>query len=197
MDHQTLHAYDAGAAGYAWEWEDEQDAPTDLYELLSTFFVPGTAADIGCGSGRDTAWLATRGFEVEGYDASEELLREARRRHPGIPFSLATLPDLSEIGRRTLTNVLCETVIMHLPRGEVAAAAHRVSELVAPGGMLYLSWRVTDGDDLRDARGRLYTAFASSVVVDELAEFGSLYDQQQRSESSGKVVHRLVARRPA
>jgi SAM-dependent methyltransferase len=196
VDLQTRQAYDAAAADYADEWEDGQDPPTDLYDLLIEYFTPGTAADIGCGSGRDTAWLAARGFDAEGFDASQRLLEQARHRHPSVPFAVATLPGLSEIGSRTFTNVLCETVIMHLPRSEVAAATGRIRDLLAPGGTLYLSWRITDGDDLRDANGRLYSAFGKSVVLSELEELEILYDRRQRSESSGKVVHRVIVRRP-
>jgi 2-polyprenyl-3-methyl-5-hydroxy-6-metoxy-1,4-benzoquinol methylase len=196
MDRRTLSAYDAAAADYAREWEDKQETPTDLYALLTTFFTQGTAVDIGCGSGRDTAWLAASGFDVEGYDASEALLQEARHRHPGIRFAVAILPDLTELGSRTFTNVLCETVIMHLPQAEVARATARIRDLVAPGGTLYLSWRITEGDDLRDSGGRLYAAFADATVLNELAGFQILYDHEQRSESSGKVVRRVIARRP-
>ena len=197
MDRETLCAYDAFAADYAAEWEDEQDTPTDVYNLLSTYFTPGPVVDIGCGSGRDAAWLAMRGFAVEGYDASKGLVAEARRRHPGIPFAVARLPALAEVGSRTFSNVLCETVIMHLPPVQVAAATARIRDIVAPGGTLYLSWRVTADDDVRDSRGRLYAAFGDSVVLNQLAEFETLYDRQERSESSGRVVHRVIARQPA
>jgi len=196
MDDPTLRSYDADAGAYAAEWEDEQDAPNDLYNLLETFFTRGTAVDIGCGSGRDTAWLAEHGFEVEGYDASTGLLEQARRRHPGIPFARATLPDLAELGARTFANVLCETVIMHLPPTEIRAAVRRLASLLPRAGTLYLSWRTTSGDDLRDPKGRLYAAFPDTLVLDELTDVHVLLDEEQRSASSGKVVRRLVIRRP-
>ena len=79
------------------------------------FLRPGPSADIGCGSGRDTAWLVQNGFAAVGYDPSEGLLAQARRLHPGVDFP----PRQSARARwrrdASLVNVLCETgPIMHL-----------------------------------------------------------------------------------
>jgi SAM-dependent methyltransferase len=195
-DQETLAAYGSRAAGYAAEWEDEQDAPEDLYALLLQYFKPGTVLDIGCGSGRDAAWLAAQGYAVTGFDSSPELLAEARRRHPEVPYALASLPQLAELGSLQAQNVLCETVLMHLPANEVREAAARLYQLLVPGGTLYVSWRVTIGPDVRDPAGRLYSAFEPALVVGALSAGEVLYDQEQRSVSSGKVVRRVIVRAP-
>ena len=197
MDDGTRTAYERGAASYAQEWEDEQDAPTDLYDLLAEFFTAGTAFDVGCGSGRDAAWLSAHGYQVTGFDGSPALLEQARRRHPGTRFETATLPDLAELTGRSAANVLCETVLMHLPSAEIGRGAARLYDLVEPGGVLYLSWRVTTGADVRDDAGRLYTAFPAGLVREALNGAVVLHDAEQRSASSGKVIHRVIVRRPA
>ncbi len=69
-DTATIAAYDADAASFAEDWET-QPPPTDLQDAVRRFFQPGSTADIGCGSGRDTAWLAANGFAATGFDASE------------------------------------------------------------------------------------------------------------------------------
>src|SRR5689334_18997730 len=79
MDRQTLAAYDAVAPGVAEDWHD-QSPPFDLHALVRRFFRPGgRTADIGCGSGREVAFLGGSGFDAVGYDASGALLQEARR----------------------------------------------------------------------------------------------------------------------
>ncbi len=194
MDRATLAAYDKDAAAFAKDWH-EQPPPTDLHEIVRRFFVPGgLTADIGCGSGREVAWLNANGFPTVGYDASEGLLAEARRRYPQFKFIHAELPELSGVTGDAYDNVLCETVIMHLERAEIAPAVRRMIEIVKPGGLLYLSWRVTDGDDQRDKHARLYAAFAPSLVLSELAAAKTLLDEQVISASSGKKIHRLVVR---
>ena len=195
MDHATLAAYDKQAAAFAQDWH-EQPAPRDLQEIVSRFFIQGgTTADIGCGSGREVAWLAANGFAAEGFDASEGLLIESRARYPQLRFTHAELPELSGIAADSFDNVLCETVIMHLDRALIAPSVRRMLEIVRPGGVFYLSWRVTQGDDARDAHGRLYAAFDASLVRAELVATTSLLDEEVVSASSGKIIHRLVVKK--
>ena len=152
MDRQTLAAYDLDAAACAKDWLG-QPAPVDLQEVVERFFVRGgTSADIGCGCGREVAWLHANGFSAVGFDASEGLLSEARRRYPSFKFAHAELPELRGVG--TFDNVLCETVIMHLDRKQIAASVRRLLDIVKPSGILYLSWRVTEGADQRDEKQR-------------------------------------------
>jgi 2-polyprenyl-3-methyl-5-hydroxy-6-metoxy-1,4-benzoquinol methylase len=194
MDRQTLAAYDQNAAAFAKEWHD-QPAPVDLQEVVERFFVRGgNSADIGCGSGREVAWLNANGFAAVGFDASEGLLKEARQRYPGCKFTQAELPELRGVG--TFDNVLCETVIMHLDRKQIRPAIRRLFEVVKPSGILYLSWRVGDTADHRDEHGRLYAAFDAALVLAELKEATVLLDEEVVSASSGKKIHRFVVKKP-
>jgi SAM-dependent methyltransferase len=195
MDRSTLAAYDTDAAAFAKDWH-EQPAPVDLQDIVNRFFIKGGAtADIGCGSGREVAWLNASGFPAVGFDASEGLLKEARTRYPDFTFAHAELPDLRGIAAGSYDNVLCETVIMHLAPALIAPSVRRMLELVKPGGVFYLSWRVTDGADLRDGRGRLYAAFDVLLVVAELSAMTLLLNEEVVSASSGKKIHRIVVRK--
>jgi 2-polyprenyl-3-methyl-5-hydroxy-6-metoxy-1,4-benzoquinol methylase len=193
MDRTTIETYTSGAAGYATEWAN-QPAPDDLYARLSQYFRrEGQTVDIGCGSGRDVAWLNAHGYPTVGYDASEGLIAEAAARYPQYAFSHATLPELSGVPEEGFDNVLCETVIMHLPAEEVAAACRRLVGLLKPRGVLYLSWRVSEADSTRDAAGRLYSAFSPSLVTGALPGTTIALSEDTVNQSSGKRVQRIVA----
>jgi SAM-dependent methyltransferase len=193
MDNPTLAAYDAAADAFAKDWH-EQPAPTDLHALVRRFFLSGRTADIGCGSGREVAWLSTNGYSAVGYDASAGLLAQARARYPGLEFASAALPELAGVPTAAFDNVLCETVIMHLTTDVIGRAVSRLTALLKPGGMLYLSWRVTRGDHQRDAHGRFYAAFDRRLVLEALPGAAILLDEEVTSASSGKAIHRIVAR---
>ena len=196
MDDKTISIYDTGAAGFAAEWEDEQSPPEDLWAAVDAYFRPGATADIGCGSGRDSAWLNAQGFDVVGIDASRGLIEEASRRHPGVKFECDTLPGLESLDSGAYANVLCETVIMHMREVVALESVRRLAALLAPGGALYLSWRVvTEGIDRRDDQGRLYASFEVDAVKTALAGHAIELDERIVSASSRKIVHRLVARR--
>ena len=194
MDRATLGAYDRDAAAFADDWE-AQPMPVDMYDVVRRFFRPGPTADIGCGAGRDTAWLDANGYSACGYDASQGLLQEARRRHPNLRFLPAVLPRLEGIADESFINVLCETVIMHLEPDDVIPAVTRLLEILAPGGTLYLSWRITQGKDRRDEHGRLYAAFDPMLVQASLGSAEILLDEERGSLSSGKLIRRIAARK--
>jgi len=195
MDDATLNAYDRDANSFARDWET-QPPPTDLHAVVQKFFIPGgPTADIGCGSGRDAAWLDANGHPATGFDASEGLLSEARKRHPQLEFATAILPGLDGIAEGSFTNVLCETVIMYLEPEAITPAVERLLSILVSGGILYLSWRVTEGADRRDEHGRLYAAFEPERVLRALTVAEVLLDEEVGSVSSGKLIRRIVARK--
>lgn len=194
MDEHTLHAYDSEARQFADEWL-EQAAPEDMYALLASYFSPGLTADVGCGAGRDVAWLCRHGFDASGYDASAGLLQQARERYPELHFEQASLPDLAGIPAHRFQNVLCETVIMHLDPEQVRPAVHRLLDVLRPGGTFFLSWRITEGASKRDQHQRLYSSFDKALVLDECAGHTVLLDEPVVNRSSGKAVHRVIVRK--
>ena len=52
--------------------------PNTLLERHASELTPGSAADVGCGQGRNTAWLLGRGWDVTAVDFSEVALRHTR-----------------------------------------------------------------------------------------------------------------------
>jgi SAM-dependent methyltransferase len=196
MDQSTLEAYDRKAASFAADW-DAQPTPTDLQEIIRRFFKPGLTADIGCGSGRDTAWLCQNGYQAIGYDPSEGLLAEARRLHPNVQFLRNALPELEDVADGAFANVLCETVIMHLAPAVIPAAVSRMLCVLEPEGTLYLSWRVNETGSRRDELGRLYAAVDDELVRGALNGATILLDERLQSASSGKVIRRIVAKKLA
>jgi SAM-dependent methyltransferase len=118
-----------------------------------------------------------------------------RVRDPDLNFAWAELPALRGVAASAYDNVLCETVIMHLDRARIAPSVRRMLDIAKPGGVFYLSWRVTEDADQRDQHHRLYASFDASVVRAELAAATPLLDEEVVSASSGKKIHRIVVRK--
>lgn len=196
MDVDTLNAYNVYAKPFAAQ-AHARPQPEDLYSLIKTFFTPGLTADIGCGAGRDVAWLNRAGFETTGYDASELLLEHARYRYPDLNFEMASLPDLAGIVSERFQNILCENVIMHLDLRLIRPSIARMLDLLLPGGALYISWRVMEGKAKRDQHKRLYSAFDKSLILQECLGYRVVLDREDTSDSSGKRTQRMVIRKRA
>ncbi|MEU5873501.1 class I SAM-dependent methyltransferase [Glycomyces sp. NPDC047369] len=106
----------------------------------------GPVADIGCGPGHITGYLHALGLGVQGIDLSPEMVALARREHPGIAFSLGDMSAL-DLPDAALGGVLSRASIIHTPPeriGPVFAEFHRV---LAPGGLLSISFQASDRSD--------------------------------------------------
>lgn len=112
--------------------------------------LTGSALDIGCGSGRDSAWLARQGWSVVAIDPSVAMLAGAKLLHaePNIEWLNDRLPKLVQVQKlqRKFQFVLCSAVWMHIPVEQQSKAAETVSHLLALGGILNLSVR-TGGEE--------------------------------------------------
>src|SRR6266516_6221474 len=74
-----------GYAQWAATYEDTIKRDMDLWLLGEIQSVTWSAvercADLGCGTGRTAAWLASKGVKkIDGVDATREMLEEARKR---------------------------------------------------------------------------------------------------------------------
>jgi 2-polyprenyl-3-methyl-5-hydroxy-6-metoxy-1,4-benzoquinol methylase len=102
-----------------------------LYALLPP--PRGLTIDAGCGEGRVSRELASRGYDVVGFDASETLVGKAREEHPEGRYEVASIDALPvEDGAAEL--VVCVNVIPHVR--DLNRAAHELARVLAPGGSL-------------------------------------------------------------
>ncbi len=180
MDDQTRHAYDAQASAISANMRRTE--VREVYTLVESFFHPGQPTiDVGCGSGRDVAWLQMRGYPATGYDGSPGMLREAHLAYPDIDVREDSLPDLAVVADGTYANALCSAVLMHLPREEVIAAALTLARILRPGGRLVLTYRPSQTDGDREGDGRLFTPLPRGklILLLESAGFQILLATQQ------------------
>lgn len=105
-----------------------------LYELLPP--PPrGLTLDVGCGEGRLTRELTTRGYDVAGFDASEMLIEEARAADPSGRYEVAQI-DALPVADGAAELAVCVNVLPHID--DLAAAAGELARVVAPRGALLI-----------------------------------------------------------
>ena len=117
-------------------WPTEPDR--ELVELVGPL-EPGAAVDLGCGTGRNALWLATRGWRVTGVDSSRVGLEiaEGRARELGVSATW-TLADLMAYSPSEPVELVVMANIHPAPAERTALFA-RVAGAVAPGGHLYVA----------------------------------------------------------
>ncbi|MEU4201718.1 class I SAM-dependent methyltransferase [Streptomyces sp. NPDC039022] len=140
---QPYYAQAAEALAERYESVRFETVHRDFLPLLPT--APARVADIGAGTGRDAAALATLGHEVLAVEPVPELRRVARRLHPSpsIHWLADSLPDLARLEGEagSFDLVLLSAVWMHLEEPDRPAAMRRLHTLLAPGGRLLISLR--------------------------------------------------------
>ncbi|WP_116112486.1 class I SAM-dependent methyltransferase [Austwickia chelonae] len=104
--------------------------------------------DIGCGTGRLVPFLTTLGLSPRGVDLSTEMIRVARREHPGFTFEVGDLRELP-FEDASLSGVVCWYSLIFLPREERAAAFAELARVVRPGGYLTAAYKVGGGEARR------------------------------------------------
>ncbi|MEO1642752.1 MAG: class I SAM-dependent methyltransferase [Pseudomonadota bacterium] len=106
---------------------------------------PATVLDIGAGTGRDAAWLASLGYTVHAVEPTDPFRDAAMALHPEpqITWGDDALPGLTttRASSETYDMVMLNAVWMHLDEAERTAAMPNLAALLTPKGRLYISLR--------------------------------------------------------
>jgi ubiquinone/menaquinone biosynthesis C-methylase UbiE len=115
----------------------ERLQPAPFRKFADAYLGPGTvAAEIGCGPGRATLFMARRGVDLLAVDISGGTLALARRRAPGCKFVQATNLQLP-LRDATFQVVVSDGVIHHTP--DAHASFRENARILREGGLMYVS----------------------------------------------------------
>lgn len=150
--HDALAEFYADRLAGALDRMPADRAMLDLFCDLTLAAGAGTdVGDIGCGTGRLEPYLAARGLRPRGIDLSPEMIRVARRDHPGFGFDVADLRALP-FEDASLAGVACWYSLMYLTPSDRPAAFGELARAVRPGGYLVTAFKAGDGQVRRGGR---------------------------------------------
>ncbi|KQW46903.1 methyltransferase type 11 [Nocardioides sp. Root1257] len=120
-------------------------------ELVRDAGAGRPVGDLGCGTGRLAPYLEAQGLTSRGVDLSPEMIRVARRDHPGHDFQVGDLRALP-FGDAELDGAVAWYSLMYLDPDDRAAAFAEIARVVKPGGFVATAYKV--GDDTRRRGGQ-------------------------------------------
>lgn len=112
-----------------------------VHRLLTEFKTGPSVLDVGCGPGREVAYLNRAGYDAVGLDNSPEMLAWARAHYPDLPFHLGDQTDFAL--QRQFDALYCvgSTFLYNFTNEAIGASLRCFRRHLRPGGLLYLDMR--------------------------------------------------------
>ncbi len=148
MMNDTIAYYNENAAAFV---EGTLDADMSYVRDLFLRYVKagGLILDAGCGSGRDSLAFLAAGYEVDAFDASEEICRLASERL-GFPVACRRFENLD--GEAEYDGIWCCASLLHVRKADMANVMRRLARLLKPEGAIYVSFKKGEAERMKDGR---------------------------------------------
>lgn len=117
-----------------------EELETDL-DFIARAAAGGIVADIGCGPGRDTLGLRSRGVRAIGLDLSDAMLRAG-----GLTGVAQADMRFLPVRDGSLHAIWCQAAFLHIPREYAQPVLSEFARTVRPGGVLHLAVAEGDGE---------------------------------------------------
>jgi len=102
--------------------------------------------DAGCGFGRELLYFTKHGFDTYGIDASEELLKLARKRAPKANIQLVDLRSKLPFGNNFFDGIWARNSLHHLESKDLKNALSEIRRILKPNGIFLSEWKEGQGE---------------------------------------------------
>jgi len=159
FDPETLRFYKTEVVAYAQNgWGRVSPHLPGFLDRLT----PGAhILELGCGAGRDSAYMMAAGFAVEPTDGVPEMAAEATRRL-GYPVRVMRFDELDAVARYDA--IWANASLLHVPSTALPNILHRVWRALKPGGWHFANYKRGDVEG-RDGHGRYFNYSNSEAVI--------------------------------
>ncbi len=109
----------------------------------------GKILDAGCGSGRDSLAFMNAGFQIDAFDASQEICRRASALL-GIPVECKRFEEIT--GESEYDGIWACASLLHVSEKALPDVMNRLVSLLKPDGVIYASFKEGNGERMRGGR---------------------------------------------
>jgi len=148
---------------------------SEFVRLTEAGRIDGRVIDIGCGTGENSLFIASRGIDVVGVDAAPEAIRQATAKAAArgvtVRFEVADVLDLNQYTAAFDTAIDCG--VFHVFDDDSRPLyARSVGGVLRPGGRLFLmcfsEHQPGDWGPRRVTRAEIRSTFADGWTVDAI-----------------------------
>ena len=141
-----------------------------IYEQFEAYLKPGDKVlDLGCGSGRDSKYFLSRGYEVVSVDGSIEMCRLAGE-YLNKEVRNISINELDYVDE--FNAVWACASLLHVDMEAINDILHQIKKSLKEKGVLYASWKYGDGVRIDNQK---YYADYDEERIKKLFSSASLY----------------------
>lgn len=170
---QTINYYNQNAARFAAETVHVNFESTQR-RFTEKLHENAVILDFGCGSGRDTRYFISQGYQVDAVDGSIELCRLASE-YTGVKVKNMLFHELAEVEK--YDGIWACSSILHLSLHELADVMRKMITALKDGGIIYTSFKY--GNYAGERNGRFFTDMTEETFADFLRMFENVKIEEQ------------------
>jgi len=191
-------AYDSWARTYDTAENPTRDLEANAARIILKKYAFQNVIEVGCGTGKNTQWLAERSASLIGLDFSEEMLKRAKEGNSSdnVEFRLADITKTWALAKSSADLISCSLTLEHIE--DLDFIFGEASRVLRPQGRFYIcelhpfkqyagsKARYTEGDSTIELD--VYTHHVSEYLDDarkngfQLAELKEWFDNDDIRE---------------
>lgn len=174
----TLAYYNTNAQDFC-----DRTINTDMSHVYGKFLeqLPDHAhiLDAGCGSGRDSKYFLSKGYEITAFDGSEEMVQLAKKEIQK-PVLHMIFQDLNF--KEKFDGVWACASLLHIPYNETKDVYKRIHHALKPHGIFYASYK--HGDSFMNSDGRDFYNMDEETIAPYFKDLFNVIDIWQTAARS-------------
>lgn len=145
----AVTTYDKIADKYTQRYFDDLSDSSYIDKFLSYLPKKAKVLDIGCGPGTFINYTRKKGFDVEGVDLSEEMIKIAKQKNPEGNFKVMDMRKLN-YDDASYDSLLAAYSLIHIPSEEIPSTLRGFNRVLRPNGTLMIIAQKGEPDRIVD-----------------------------------------------
>jgi len=143
---------------------------SEHYRRFEKYLLPeSTILDAGCGSGRDSLYFLSHGYNVNAFDASIEMVKLSSKL-TGLSVHHAKFEDVNfDV---VFNGIWASASLLHVDRGSIMDILQRLTAMLNKGGVLFMSYKY--GDKVYQKDDRLFNCYDEGSFSEMLSAIPEL-----------------------
>jgi len=136
---------------------------TEIQDIFLDYIpADGRILDFGCGSGRDTKYFLSKGYDVDAIDGSVELCKIASD-YTGIAVKQMLFEELDTV--EEYDGIWACASILHVAKNQLPDIIQKIATATKKNGTVYLSFKYGDFEGVKNGR---YFTYLTGVNFEDI-----------------------------